>query len=180
MTQPGPGRPGREPRQRMQLTRPPALAAAAALGAAGGWLLTRIWVAVTGDDPQLPWIGPLMLLAIAAFVAVLAHGTRRRVGDPGERLDPQRAVAFLALGKAAALAGAATAGGYLVFALLYLERLDAPTPRDRVVRALVAVVAGAAMSVAGCALERACRVPPGDEDDEDGEDRDDGGYWAEH
>jgi hypothetical protein len=75
-------------------------------------------------------------------------------------------VAFLVLGKASALAGAAVAGGYLGFALMFLTRVDASTPRDRVIRSAVAVVAGVALAVAGLRLERACKVP-GLDDDED-------------
>ena len=80
-------------------------------------------------------------------------------------MEPQRAVAFLVLGKASALAGALVAGGYLGFALNFLTRLDAATPRDRVIRSAVAVVAGVALMVAGLLLERACKVPDSDDDD---------------
>ena len=68
-----------------------------------------------------------------------------------EPVDPQRAVAFLVLGKASALAGALVAGGYLGFGLMFLGRLDAATPRERVIRSAVAVVAGLALMVAGLA-----------------------------
>jgi hypothetical protein len=81
-------------------------------------------------------------------------------------MEPQRAVAFLVLGKASALAGALVAGGYLVYALLFVSRFAAEAPRDRVIKSLIAVVAGVGMSVAGLLLERACRVPGEPKDDE--------------
>ena len=81
-------------------------------------------------------------------------------------MEPRRAVAFLVLGKASALAGALVAGGYLGFALNFLTRLDAASPRDRVIRSAVAVVAGIALMVGGLLLERACKVPGSDDEDE--------------
>ena len=70
------------------------------------------------------------------------------------------------LGKASALAGAVIAGGYLAFALMFVGRWDAAGPRERVIRALVAVVVAVGLSIAGLLLERACRVPGGDDDDD--------------
>jgi hypothetical protein len=42
---------------------------------------------------------------------------------------------------------------------MFLTRLDASAPRDRVIRSAVAVVAGIALCVMGLLLERACKVP---------------------
>jgi hypothetical protein len=74
-------------------------------------------------------------------------------------MEPQRAVAFLVLGKASALAGALVAGGYFGFAFMFLTRLDAAAPRDRVIRSAVAIVAGIVVCAMGLLLERACQVP---------------------
>ena len=46
--------------------------------------------------------------------------------------------------------------------------LDADVPRERVIRSAVAVVAGVALTVAGLLLERACKVPRTDDDEDDG------------
>jgi len=81
-------------------------------------------------------------------------------------MEPSRAVAFLVLGKASALAGALVTGGYFGYALMFLTRIDAVAPRDRVIRSGIAVLAGIGLCIAGLALERACKVPG--EDDEDG------------
>lgn len=70
------------------------------------------------------------------------------------------------LGKAPALAGALVAGGYFGFALMFLGWLDADAPRERVIRSSVAMVAGIALCIAGLLLERACKVPREEEDDQ--------------
>jgi hypothetical protein len=50
---------------------------------------------------------------------------------------------------------------------MFVTRIDADAPRDRVIRSAVAVVAGVGLAVAGLLLERACRVPgPGPEEEE--------------
>jgi Protein of unknown function (DUF3180) len=43
--------------------------------------------------------------------------------------------------------------------LMFLTRLDAAAPRDRVIRSAIAVVAGIVLCVMGLLLERACKVP---------------------
>src|SRR5690606_14504063 len=99
-------------------------------------------------------------------VGVLAWSTYQRIHRRRERMDPQRAVSFLVLGKASALAGALVAGGYLTYAALFATRIDGESPRDRVIRSLVAAVGGVALGVAGMLLERACKVPKGPSDDD--------------
>lgn len=153
------------------LTRPRDLAIAAVVGGLAGWLLVSAIEAASGQPPQLPWVGPLVLWFVVALVAGLAYTTWRRIQVRRERIEPERAVTFLAFGKASAIGGAAIAGGYLVFALLAIGHLDAEGPQQRLVRGLVAAVAGAAIGAAGLWLERACKVPdpPEDEDGVPGE-----------
>jgi hypothetical protein len=143
-----------------------ALAVAALFGGLAGWLVVVTANAFDVLPPRIPWSAPIGLVVFAALVGALAWSTHQRLQVRRERMEPQRAVAFLVLGKASALAGAAVAGGYLGFALLFLTRIDAATPRDRVIRSAVAVVAGVALAVAGLRLERACKVPGADDDDE--------------
>lgn len=139
---------------------------AALFGGLAGWLLVVTTNALGLVAPSVPWTAPLALLLIAALVGVLAYGTWQRIQIRRERMDAQRAVAFLVLGKASALAGALVAGGYLGFAVNFLGRLDVLGPRERVIRSAVAIVIGIALCVAGLWLERACRVPGSDEDRE--------------
>jgi H+/Cl- antiporter ClcA len=142
-----------------------ALAVAALFGALAAWLVVLTANAFDALPPRIPWSAPIGLVVFGALVGALAWSTHQRLQVRRERMEPQRAVAFLVLGKASALAGAVVAGGYLAFALMFLTRLDAATPRDRVVRSAVAVVAGVGVMIAGLRLERACKVPE-DEDDE--------------
>lgn len=143
-----------------------ALVVAAVFGGLAGWLIVVVANALDLVPPRIPWSAPIGLAVFAALVAVLAHSTHQRIQVRRERVEPQRAVAFLVLGKASALAGALVAGGYLGFALLFLSRFDAATPRDRVIRSAVAIVAGVVLSIAGLRLERACKVPDDDDEDE--------------
>jgi hypothetical protein len=148
-------------------TSPRSLAVAAIFGALSGWLIVAASNSFDLVPPQVPWTAPVGVLLIAGLVGVFAYTTHTRIQVRKERMDPQRAVAFLVLGKASALAGALIAGGYLAFALMFVARIDADAPRDRVIRSAVAVVAGVGLAVAGLLLERACRVPgPGPEEEE--------------
>lgn len=147
-----------------------ALAVAALFGGLAGWLVVITANALDTVAPRIPWSAPIGLAVFAALVGALAWSTHQRLQVRRERMEPQRAVAFLVLGKASALAGAVVAGGYFGFALMFLTRIEADNPRDRVVRSAVAVVAGIALSIAGLWLERACKVPDSDDDDEGGRD----------
>ena len=144
-----------------------ALVVAAVFGGLVGWLVVVTANALDVIAPRISWSAPIGLAVFAALVGLLARSTAQRIQVRRERVEPQRAVAFLVLGKASALAGALVAGGYLGFGLMFLTDLDATSPRDRVIRSAVAVVAGIALCVGGVLLERACKVPD-DDDDEDG------------
>jgi hypothetical protein len=141
----------------------------ALFGAVGGWLVVVVSNALDMNPPLVPWTSPIALVLITALVGVLAYTTHQRIQVRRERVEPERAVAFLVLGKASALAGAVVAGGYLAYALLFVSRLDAEAPRERVIRSAVAVVAGIALGVAGLLLERSCKVPGTDDEDDDQE-----------
>jgi hypothetical protein len=149
----------------IELTPRRSLVAATLIGAAVGWLVVLTANAFDVLPPRIPWSAPIGLVVFAGLVGALAWSTHQRLQVRRERMEPRRAVAFLVLGKASALAGALVAGGYLGFALNFLTRLDAATPRDRVVRSAVAVVAGIALMAGGLLLERACKVPGSDDDE---------------
>lgn len=142
-----------------------ALAVAALFGGLAGWLLAVTTQALDLVPPSIPWSAPVGLFVVAALVGAIAWSTHQQIQVRRERMEPQRAVAFLVLGKASALGGALVAGGYLGYAIVFVTRFEAEGPRERVVRALVSIVGGLALGVAGLLLERACRVPH-DEDEE--------------
>lgn len=150
-----------------------ALAIAAIIGGLTGWLVVIAADSLGFLPPQVPWTAPGAVAIIALAVAGLAYSTWQRIQVRRERMDAQRAVAYLVLGKACALAGAFVASGYLLFALMFVTRWEADAPRDRVIRAGIAVVAGVGMMLAGLWLERSCRVPRRDDDEKDS--RPDGG-----
>jgi hypothetical protein len=144
-----------------------ALVVAAVFGGLSGWLVVVIANAFDLIPPEVPWTAPVGLILVAALVGALAYATHQRIQVRRERIEPQRAVALLVLGKASALAGALVAGGYFGFALMFLARLDAAAPRDRVIRSAVAIVAGVALCIMGLLLERACKVPTEPDEDAD-------------
>lgn len=144
-----------------------ALVVAAVFGGLSGWLVVVTANAFDLIPPEVPWTAPIGLILVAALVGALAYATHQRIQVRRERIEPQRAVALLVLGKASALAGALVAGGYFGFALMFLARLDAAAPRDRVIRSAVAIVAGVALCIMGLLLERACKVPTEPDEDAD-------------
>jgi H+/Cl- antiporter ClcA len=144
-----------------------ALVVAAVFGGLSGWLVVVIANAFDLIPPEVPWTAPVGLILVAALVGALAYATHQRIQVRRERIEPQRAVALLVLGKASALAGALVAGGYFAFALMFLTRLDAAAPRDRVIRSAVAIVAGIVLCIMGLLLERACKVPTEPDEDAD-------------
>ncbi len=163
----------KQPQGSVDPTPPRALAVGAMLGALGGWLIPVTAEAFDLVPPGVPWTAPVALGLVAALVGALAYSTHQRIQVRRERIDPQRAVAFLVLGKSSALAGAVVVGGYLVYALRFITQLDISGPRERVLGSGLCVVAGVALLITGLLLERACRVPRGPDDDEsDGGDQD--------
>ena len=137
-----------------------ALVVAALFGGLAGWLLAVTTEALDVVPPSIPWSAPdRAVRGRPPWSARIAWTTHQQIQVRRERMEPQRAVAFLVLGKASALGGALVAGGYLGYALSFVGRFDAEGPRERVIRSLVAVVGGVGLAVAGLLLERACQVP---------------------
>lgn len=123
----------------------------------------------TGTDGvpiRVAWSGPVTLLAAGAILTAIAYTLRQRLQVQRIRIEDRQAVAWLALGKASAVLGAVMAGGYLGFALRFLADLAIEGPRERVLRALVAIAGAALVTFGGLWIERACEVPPDDEDDD--------------
>lgn len=165
--------PARNPAGRsINVTPPRALVVAVVIGGGSGWLIVLVANALGLTPPLVPWTAPVGLILITALVGVLAYTTHQRIQVRGERVAPERAVSFLVLGKASALAGALVAGGYFTFALMFVARMDAVAPRDRVFRSGIAVVGGIALMIFGLLLERACKVPGIDADADPDEDTD--------
>ena len=91
-------------------------------GALAGWLIVITANAFDLDSAERALDGTVGLVLVAALVGGLAYSTHQRIQVRHERIDPQRAVAFLVLGKASALAGAVVGGGYLAYGLMFIIR----------------------------------------------------------
>jgi uncharacterized protein DUF3180 len=129
------------------------------VGGVLGYAFVRLSIEVNGTAPQVQWSAVGVLLAAAAIVLVLANSTYRTLHRERRRMDVHRAVRFLLLAKASALVGAIVAGGYLGFAVHFIDQLDVPLPQTRVIRSVCAAIAAVLLVVGGLLLERACRVP---------------------
>ena len=118
---------------------------------------------VTGRDGvpvRVAWSGPITLLAAAAVLVCIAYFLNLRLQVNRVRIPDRQAVAWLALGKAAAVVGALMAGGYFGFAVRFVTDLAIDAPRERVIRSIVAIIGGIAITLAALRVERACLVPP--------------------
>jgi hypothetical protein len=123
-----------------------------------------------GVPARVAWSGPITLLAAAAVVVCVAYVLHQRLQVDRRPIEPRQAVAWLSLGKAAALVGALMAGGYAGFAVRFLTQLDTEASRERVIRSVVAIIGGIGLTLASLRVERACEVPgDDDEDDQSGE-----------
>jgi lysylphosphatidylglycerol synthetase-like protein (DUF2156 family) len=142
---------------------PSALSAWAVVGLVGGWLFHRVVYGGPTFAPLVPWSHSLALALIASILFVTARSTRRTIQQRHGGLTPHHFVNRLALARACAYVGSLAAGAYFGYALSWVH-VDSGLATERIVRSAVAGVAGVLVVVAGLLLERACRVPP--EDDE--------------
>jgi hypothetical protein len=150
--------------RRLRPTGPASITLWAVVGLVFGWVLHPVADRWRGPAPVITWVQPLTLLLVAAILGGTAWATYRTVHVRRERLDPRQAVNRLVLARACALAGALVAGGYLGYAVSWLG-IDAELATQRVVRSVIAAVAGVLICTGALLLERACRVRSDDEDD---------------
>ncbi|MFG3708408.1 DUF3180 domain-containing protein [Micromonospora sp. NPDC047670] len=163
---PRPGGTGPD-RSRMGPTRISTLVVAGLAAAAVAWLL--ISILYYDYLPDLPWLPVVTLATLAVLEAYAAVNTRGRIERrPGrEPVNPLLVARFVVLAKASSLAGAIFAGFYAgLTGWLFVERTDAAMD-DRPI-AGAGLLAGLALVAAALWLERSCRVPE-QEDDEDRE-----------
>jgi hypothetical protein len=138
------------------------LLALAVLAAIVAWLLVRT---MYGSLPPIPVYAGASLYPVAIIEVILAFMIRSRVGKheigegPG-RLHPITAARAVALAKASALVGAASAGVWVGF-LLYLvpQRGVVQAATDDTSGVLVGALAGIALAAAALWLEYCCRTP---------------------
>lgn len=165
--QPGPHRPSVGP------TRPSTLIVAGLAALALSWVLISEFY---GEFRELPWLPIAVSVALAVLEGYLAYTTGARIERrPGrEPVDPLAVARFVVLAKASSLTGALFAGfygGVLGWLLVEEARLGAvEARRSDLPVALAGVIGALALTAAALWLERACRVPPSSDDEEDSED----------
>lgn len=131
-----------------------------------GWSIGRVVDAWSGALPPVPWVLPFLLLFLGVCMFVGARVVRQWIEERryDRRLDPLRIARALALAKATEYFGAVVAGAYAGLGVLALTMLDSPMGRERSLLSGAVIVCAAAMTVGAFRLERACLVPPDDEE----------------
>ena len=151
----------------MKPTRISTLVIIAVVCAAAGWLLLR---AVYAKLPPLPWTGvPALLIAAVAEVWTGRDLRRRIAGRRGsgqgggvsglKPVAPLFASRMVALAKASSVAAAIIAGLTAGFDFYLAGSLNASTPREDALTAVITFVAAVLLACAALYLENSCRVP---------------------
>ena len=152
-----------QPEGRLRPMGPGVLVAWGLVGLVAGWLFHSLLDRGTGVPPTVSWAQPLTLLLVAAILWATAWSTRRTVQQRTSRLSPHQFVNRLALARACAYVGALVAGFYFGYAVSWIGVETSDLAGQRVFRSACAGVAGILVVVGGVLLERACRVPQGDD-----------------
>jgi hypothetical protein len=132
------------------------------VGLVAGWLLHPVADRL-GNPPVVSWLQPVALFVVAAVLFATAYVTHRTLHVHRRWLEPHHAVNRLVLARASVLVGGFVAGGYAGYAVSWLG-VAAELGSERIVRSLLAALAGALMVVGALLLERACRVRSDDEE----------------
>jgi MFS family permease len=144
------------------------IAALIGLGLVVGRLIPPLIVRLGGNVPRLSWAAPLTLFLAAFVVGIIAWNTWQSLHKKHQRMTSDHGIKMLALAKSCAVVASLVAGVYGGFALAFIEALDSPLGKERVVRGTAAAVASLLLLVAALLLERACRVPGDDDEGKNG------------
>jgi hypothetical protein len=140
-------------------TRISTLVIIAVVCAAAGWLLLR---AVYAKLPPLPWTGVPALLIAAVAEAWTGRDLKARISGRRQGLKPVAPLfvtRMVALAKATSVAAAIIAGFTAGFDLYLAGSLNASTPREDALTAVITFVAAVLLACAALYLENSCRVP---------------------
>lgn len=150
-------------------TKPLAIVAAAAIGAAIG-LVVQFGLSGRGAPPLVPPLSlTVMLVLIAAVLLTLGIRLRRNVVKRPGAINPFHAVRLLVTARAAQLVGGLLGGFGGGLALSLLGR-TVPAPTGTWVPMVLAFAGGVVLVVCAAITEHLCRVPPGDGDAPDAAD----------
>jgi uncharacterized membrane protein YbhN (UPF0104 family) len=148
----------------MKPTRLSILVLVAVLSGAVAYLVTRSEY----DSLPTPTVYALLWLALLAIAELyVALVTRARLaGRPGTRpINPLVVARFVALAKASSIVGSIAAGGYAGF-LIWVVRLSSPASTTDTRTSGFGVGFAILLVAAAVFLERVCRVPTRDGDDD--------------
>lgn len=156
----------------------------AVIGAAGAGLIQSLLANAGRPIITAPVTLPLALAAIGAILIALALPIRRMTQSGRQRdvaprrtaalrqtagpVDPFYATRVVMLAKASALTGALFTGAGAGM-LVYLLTRSAIPGTGAVGAAVAALVGSAVLLACGLVAESMCRIPPSDDDDEDGD-----------
>jgi phosphatidylglycerophosphate synthase len=126
-----------------------------------------------GALPSVPVAAPIVLAVIATVLLATALSLRARLKAQRERrpdvrpVEPMMAARAVVFGQASALVAALVAGLYGGTGIfLIMNQLQIPARRDQAIYAGLSLVAGIAVIAAALFLERVCKLPDDDEDDD--------------
>jgi lysylphosphatidylglycerol synthetase-like protein (DUF2156 family) len=145
-------------------TRAAPLVLAALLAAAVAWLLvTTSYNAI----PPLPWSPTAVLSGLGVLEGYMALNTRARIERrPGrEPVDPIAVARFAVLAKASSLVGSIF-GGFFAGLVSWLVFQSTDAAHRDLGPAIGGLVGAIILVIAALLLERACRVPKRDDEDE--------------
>jgi Protein of unknown function (DUF3180) len=140
-------------------TRISTLVIIAVVCAAAGWLLLR---AVYAKLPPLPWTGVPALLIAAVAEAWTGRDLKARISGRRQGLKPVAPLfvtRMVALAKATSVAAAIIAGFTAGFDFYLAGSLNASTPREDALTAVITFAAAVVLVCAALYLENSCRVP---------------------
>ena len=143
----------------MKPTRISTLVIIAVVCAAAGWLLLR---AVYAKLPPLPWTGVPALLIAAVAEAWTGRDLKARISGRRQGLKPVAPLfvtRMVALAKATSVAAAIIAGFTAGFDFYLAGSLNASTPREDALTAVITFAAAVVLVCAALYLENSCRVP---------------------
>lgn len=132
-----------------------------------GSLMRPFSIWLNSTPPQVTWGPAIMFGVTAVFVGALAWLTWQSLHRKHERMTSDHAMKMLSLSRASLIVGAIFAGVYVGYVLSFLDDLDTPLGSARVWHSGFAAGAAFLLVVAALLLERACRLPGGEDEEPD-------------
>jgi peptidoglycan/LPS O-acetylase OafA/YrhL len=147
-------------------TRPATLLVAGLAAAAAGWLIIANDY---GDFPTIQWLPAVIFVGLAALEMIAAISTRARIErKPGAGpVEPLTVMRYAVLAKASSLAAAIFVGLFAAISAWLLASRNLQQARNDTPAALGALLGAILLLAAALLLERACRVPPRSEDEDE-------------